>query len=253
MARRLTLIVLALFTASPSQAQDAPSRGWVDVNFVSVWAHQEARSSVFRDVLFEETATWMAGYPVLPSARGGDVGAGLRFGPEGIVGIGLRVNTLRYEFPTELTVTLPHPAFFDTFGAGTAIANGLERSERSFDVQVALLVPTQDPWTLRVFGGPTYVTVRQDLVQDIVAEQFADLLGTNLVGIADYELQEIEEGAWGFNVGADVALFFTPHVGVGGVVRFNRATVAIVDPLSEQAAELEAGATSVGGGLRLRF
>lgn len=252
-ARRVGLVVLLLIVASPAVAQDAPSRGWVDVNFVSLWPRQDARTSVFQEAQFDETATWMAGYPALPNARGGEIGAGLRVGPAGVVGIGVHLNRVSYRFPADLAVTLPHPAFFDTFGTGTAIANGLERSERSIDIQAAVLVPTPDVWSLRLFGGPTHFSVRQEMIRDIIVDQFSDLQGLNLVGVVDYDLEEVEEGAWGFNVGADVALFFTPHIGVGGVIRFNRVTMTIEDPLSGEAAELEAGATSLGAGLRLRF
>jgi len=48
--------------------------------------------------------------------------------------------------------------------------------------------------------------------------------------------------------------FFSRHIGVGGVVRFNQGTVEIdEEPLTEQPAEWKAGHTIVGGGLRLRF
>ena len=55
------------------------------------------------------------------------------------------------------------------------------------------------------------------------------------------------------NVGGDVGFFFSRHVDVGGIVRFNKGTVTLSDPLTDEDVERDASHVSFGGGLRLRF
>jgi hypothetical protein len=57
----------------------------------------------------------------------------------------------------------------------------------------------------------------------------------------------------GFNVGADVGFKISRNIGVGGPVRFARASFSL--PLTGSASNIsvEAGGVQVGGGLRLFF
>ena len=66
-------------------------------------------------------------------------------------------------------------------------------------------------------------------------------------------------GAWGFNVGAEVAFFFSDNVGIGGGIRFTRATVAFENFINTKSTgetvlvDSDAGGAQVTAGVRLRF
>ena len=92
------------------------------------------------------------------------------------------------------------------------------------------------------------------MVETIRYDQlFLVFLPANAVEVTSFNQREVSGSAVGFNAGADVAFFFTRHVGVGGVVRVNRGTVSVDDPLSSTAVDLTLGQTTIGGGLRVHF
>ena len=91
------------------------------------------------------------------------------------------------------------------------------------------------------------------MVGIVTYNQQFNLLGFNSVDIQRFEATAEEGSAWGVHAGVDVGYFFSRHVGVGGVVRVNRGTVTVDEPLSGEEADLTAGHMTVGGGLRVRF
>lgn len=251
---KLKLIATVLMlSASPVFAQSAPDNVWINVDFVSVQPAQEIQTYTFSAPLFGETASLASAYPDLPSVKGGDIGAGfnIRHG----IGFGLHFVGVDYEMPVGLAISIPHPAFFNRSATDSDVtASLLERSDRSVDLFATYTLPTPDAFRVRVFGGPTYFKVRQDMVSDIRFSQVFNLLGGNVVDITGFDQREVDGSAWGFNIGVDVGYFFSRHIGVGGGVRFNKGTVDIdEEPLSEEPAELDAGSAVFGGGLRLRF
>lgn len=252
MVSRLT-VALLVFAAVPAFAQDAPSKGWIDFDFVSVQPAQDAQTYTGLAPLFGEIASFASAYPDLPSAKGGNIGAGFNFHPR--VGLGFHFLAVKYDMPVGLAVSIPHPIFANRFATDADVTSSqLERTDRSLDILATFTAPTPDAIRVRVFGGPTYFRVRQNMVSLIRYTQVFNLLGANVVDITTFDDEDVEGSAWGFNVGADVAYFFSRHVGVGGVVRFNQGTVDIdSEPLTGDSAELKAGHTLVGGGLRLRF
>ena len=59
------------------------------------------------------------------------------------------------------------------------------------------------------------------------------------------------ESKIGFNVGGDVAYFFSRQVGIGVTAQYAGATVEMTVPSGT--ADVMAGGGQIGGGLRLRF
>ena len=253
MIRTFSVGAMALvITASTAFAQGAPSRGWVDILVVSVRPSQDTQTFTYRTQVFDELASFASAYPDLPSANGGNIGGGFNVHPR--IGVGVHFVNVNYEMPVGLAVNVPHPLIFNRFATDSDVISTLERKDRAIDLLAVYTLPTPDAFRVRVFGGPTYFQVSQEMVSDIYFNQAFNLVGGNIVDITRSDQQQVEGSAWGFNVGADVAYFFSRHIGVGGVVRFNQGTVEIDnEPLTEQPAEWKAGHTIVGGGLRLRF
>lgn len=250
---RIALALAASLIAVPVFAQ-APSRGWVDVNFVGIQSRQDGQVSVLQIPRFSETATFMALYPKFGSTKSIDFGAGFSFGSSSPIGVGVRFNTLKFKYQAGLSAQIPHPNFFNRSATGTdTTIETLERDDYSIDIFAQYTFKTMDAVRIRAFGGPTYFHTAADRVSDIGYIQTSNLLGFNAIDVTSYESEEITGSAWGFNVGVDVAYFFSRYVGVGGVVRFNQGNITIDDPLSGDEAELTGGRTVFGGGLRLRF
>jgi hypothetical protein len=247
-------LTVVLFSSSPALAQDAPSHGWLDVKFISMRSTQDQQTHTLAVPLFREIASAAAAYPALPSVMGAGLEGGVQFHPR--FGVGVHFDFVNYESTVGLAVRIPHPTLFNRFGTDADVTTtALNRRDRGFDVFATYIAPTPDQWRVRFFGGPTYFTVSQEMVDLIRYEQvFNVFTGANLVDITTFDQREVSGSTWGFNAGADVAYFFSRHVGVGGVIRVNRGTVTIdEEPLSVDTAELSAGHITFGGGLRLRF
>jgi hypothetical protein len=172
------------------------------------------------------------------------------------VGFAFHFDAVNSQATVGLGVAVPSPYFYNiTASAVSVTADTLERQDRSLDFSVVYTLPTRDDRVrIRIWGGPTYFYVTSNMVSSIVYNQAATFRAPlNSVAIANYTQGQVSGFAFGVNVGADVSWFFSRYVGVGGGVRFNRGTVTVLEPLSNQNADLTVGHTQLGGGLRLRF
>lgn len=181
-----------------------------------------------------------------------DVGFSGGFGfPHGI-GIGIQFDGQNYSEPVVLVAIVPSPYFLNQNAQDARpTANSLDRRERALDISAEYTIPTPDWLRVRVYGGPTYFHVSNQMVSSVSYDQTA--LPVNTVAIRQYTSTVVTGQSVGFHVGADAAYFFSRHVGVGGGARFNRGNVTVPDPLSAQDAVLRVGHLASSGGLRLRF
>ena len=122
------------------------------------------------------------------------------------------------------------------------------RQELGVHVQAQYLVPVTDSFTVTFFGGPTMISLQQDLVADVEFRQEYPFK------TASYE-RAIAGGqsgtGIGFNAGADLAYYFSDVAGVG-FARYSRATVDLASA-GGGTVGVPAGGLQVGGGLRLKF
>ena len=98
--------------------------------------------------------------------------------------------------------------------------------------------------------GPSFVTVRQDILRAIeVAETGAPL---TTVGIGNVAVITREVSTLGLNTGADVTWLLTSVVGIGVTTRYVRgyADTTLVDG---RPVALEVGGLQIGVGARLRL
>lgn len=245
--------VIISFLATPALAQDEP-KTWVDVNLGVAASAQGDVTTSFGGLLFDEPAALAAAYG--QPSRGGDfdLGGGYMFSKKLGAGISFS-NTAHVDDAAALAITIPHPFFFDAAGtAAGATEPALKRAEGAVHFQLVAQPRAAGPVQLRLFGGPSYFRVKQDLVADIGFLQSATPFSrSNVVSIDEWQRAETEGNAWGFHAGADASYFFSRFVGVGGMFRFSRATVALFDPLSQEDVEFKAGGVQAGGGVRLRF
>ena len=158
----------------------------------------------------------------------------------------------------QLKASIPHPLFFDrhrTISQPTVVV----QRERSVDLHASWMVLRGDRVAFSVFGGPTvhHTLLEIDGVQTIEVEY--PFAAPPVNGIVRFERRPIDLG---YGVGADLAVFFSRHVGVGWLVRYARASSNV--KLPEQGFfptlldrpvtnHIKVGGAIVAGGLRFRF
>jgi hypothetical protein len=148
------------------------------------------------------------------------------------------------------TGSFPHPFFFNAARTGEWTSDALERTEVGIHVSAGFEVLPNDPrWSLNVFGGPSFFSFKQDVVESV------HLIQTYPYDTIDATLQtgDIDGSAIGFNVGANFGWFFSRHFGVGALIRFTQAKEKDVSIGSGDPFELELGGFQGGGGVRIRF
>lgn len=242
-------MMLALGMLVPTAAM-AQERVWVDVNFGVAFPSDKDFSTHLTRTIFAEPADFDVDYS-FPKGPEFDGGAGFMLTPQ--FGIGISASRSKHEDVPVLTARIPHPFIFNTYGSDSADGDTkLERTESALHIQAMFVAFESDNSRFRIFGGPTYMKVKNQTVGDFHYNQTFTLVpARNTIEITTYDINECECSGWGFHVGGDYSYFFSPNVGVGGIVRFTRVKVEPVD--YSGAFDLNAGGVMVGGGLRIKF
>jgi hypothetical protein len=228
--------------------QPSWDKGWIDVNFgVAVAAEKEYFSE------FEFTRSLERGYGAafytLPTGAAFDFGGGFMFTPQ--VGIGISFGGTAHQDVVGLGLTVPHPNFFDEPGIGVNVTDEpLMRAEGAQHIQLMTVLLQTPRLRLRVFGGPSHFRAEQEVITNIRYIQ-TTLGRANLINITSYDSEKSVGTGWGAHVGADVSVFFTRVVGVGGGVRISRGTVQFEDYGGFD--DRKVGGAQASGGLRLKF
>ena len=243
--------------ARPSRRRPAPEmdRVWIDVNGGVAIAGEREYSAVGVRQVNDQDATFQADYDV-PAGPVFEVGGGVMV--TRLIGIGATLGGALHEDVAAVSIDIPHPIL--TGANATAegeTARELRRRESSLHIHGVLASQPSPELRTRLFAGPTYFRIEQDVVQDILYEQqFLPFEPAHEVEITSVPVRRIpysEATGWGFHAGADAAWFFRPGLGVGGFGRYSRGTVEIQDPLTGGASDLDVGGFQVGAGLRVTF
>lgn len=247
--RKVALLVLAMGMMLPKGAV-AQERLWADVNFGVAIPTDKDFSTASTRTIFAEPADFSVDYSA-PRGPSFDIGGGFMLTPQ--IGVGVSFSRSTHKDTPILHARIPHPFLFNNYGSATAEGDTeLERTEQAVHIQAMFVAFESDTQRIRVFGGPTYMQVKNQTVENFIYTQtFTTVPASNTIAITNYDINECECSGWGFNIGADYSYFFTPNVGVGGIVRFSRVKVEPVD--YSGAFELNAGGAAIGGGLRFKF
>ena len=243
--------------AATSAAQTGVERVWLDVNVGSAWSGDGTFAMTASIDRGAEAAEFGAGYHV-PRAASFDVGGGVMLTSK--AGIGIDVGGRMHEAQADLTARLPHPFFLDAFATAVARTDiPMQRIDRSLDVQAMLVAVRSRRFRLRAFGGPSWFRIQQDSVNDLTSNQFYFVRSpSNFVELTDYEFVRVDGSGWGFHAGADGSVFFTRHIGVGGLAKYSYGTIDLENTIATALGQSElvsvrAGGVQFGGGLRLKF
>lgn len=239
--------------ATPAGASSRPPRkgDWTDRGYLWVNGIYEGGSSAFAQnqswPYFAESATVAIQFPA-KNSPGFDAAGGYRVWRNLAVGAGITV--VSRSTTTTVTGSIPNPLYVNR---PTALSGGFasSNSETAVNVQAAWVVPVSPKMKLTLFAGPSIFSVKQTIVNP---------QGIGVASVYPYDNGAITSAvttdqsktAVGFGGGLDVAYFFSKTVGVGGMVRFARASISF--PVAGQpSVAVDAGGFQVGGGLRIVF
>jgi hypothetical protein len=236
--------------AQPSPAKPSPAQP-IDRIYVSVdGAYQSGGDDFGETVSFVEnveSGSFSTDYDV-KSGPAFNISAGATIWR--YLGVGVGVTRYSKSTPIALRASVPHPFFFNRPRSVSGDVGGIKREELAVHVQArATFLPTRRIQTV-VFGGPSFFTVKQGIVNDFeITESYPFDSATFSRGIST----TADESKIGFNVGTDVGYFFTRQVGIGGTVQWARTTIDVPASGGTGTFEIKAGGVQAGLGLRLRF
>ena len=238
--------------AKPAAPPRAPKKGdWTDRGYFAVNGIDETGGSGFTQSQswpsFAETATVNVEYPAKNSA-GVDIQGGFRLWRNMAVGAG--ITAVSRSTTTTVTGSLPNPLYLNR---PISLSGGFDakNSQLGIHIQVAWVVPMPPKMQLVLFGGPSIFSVTQTIVES-QGIGLSSAYPFESGSISSANTTDAKATAFGFGAGADFSYFFSRTIGVGGLVRFARATAAF--PVSGQPdVEMDAGGFQVGAGLRVRI
>ena len=102
----------------------------------------------------------------------------------------------------------------------------MAREETALHVHARWGIPVSQSVEVALFGGPTFFSASQAFVTGIDFDQAYPYDTATLTAA----MTRTQDGSTiGFNVGADVSVYFSRWVGVGGLIRFSRSEVDLGD------------------------
>jgi hypothetical protein len=150
-----------------------------------------------------------------------------------------------------VSAAVPHPFFFKTPRSISGTAPALHREELVTHIMGIYTLHPGRALDIALSAGPSFFTVRQDVVSDIT---FSDTYPYDAPAFTSAATQRVKSSnTTGFNVGADVDLRLARHAGLGGSAKFSKATVPLSVPNSSTTVSVDAGGTQIAGGLRIYF
>ena len=252
MVKRVGSLV-CLFIFSLAVLPAAAQGWWIDVNFAGATSNEDEVASAFVGSIYGEIGGLAAAYNKQERGAEFDFGGGYMFTP--VVGLGVSITGQAHQTTAGLAISVPSPYFFNDIGSATGVTEPLDRAEGGVHIQAMInATPNSDRLRLRVFGGPSFLRVEQDVVSDIrYTQTVSPFFRGNIVRVTGFDRQTVRGDGVGYHVGADVSYFFSRVFGVGGVFKYSKAKVEIDDPLSEESYGLTLGGPAFGGGVRFRF
>lgn len=163
-------------------------------------------------------------------------------------GVGVAVSSFSKRQDASVAGTIPHPFFYNTPRSISGTVS-TQRKEVVAHIQAAYVI-VSNRLDVAVSGGPSIFSISQDLLSDVT---YSELYPYDAATFVAGTVVNDKATKVGFNVGTDVGFKISRNLGVGGLVRFARASLSL--PLTGSAAgvNVEAGGVQVGGGLRLFF
>ena len=255
---QLTLVVLATTvfhwaTAADAQAQTGTSGvrvfASVDGGFQSGSQRLSDRSTF---TLFDEQGSTDVDYDI-------DRAGGLFHARGGVLfwqGVGFAVGFSRTTATgaADVTVSAPHPLFFDRPRVATTSLTAMGHRENMVHFQGVWVLPVSNRVDVTVSGGASRISLDQAVVTDRCENGGClsmEVAPFNSVDITSLTVEELNDSGIGFNAGVDLSFMIAPYYGVGVFAQYAGGTMDL--PFAGGMASVDVGGFQVGGGIRFRF
>lgn len=228
-----------------AKAKRVPGQGFIAINA----GLQAAPTDVTDELTFlanAEAGTIEARYPSKAPLLL-DASVGFRFW--GRIGVAAGVSRAAASGTVSVRASVPHPLFDNQDRVVEGEAPDAARTETAAHLQLFYEFPAKSKWRARVFAGPSYMTVEQDLVHEVTVNEAFPFDTATFRGAPT---GRAEGSGVGFNVGADVSRMFSRRAGAGMLFRYTRASLDLNAPASRNVSTT-AGGLQVGAGLRIAF
>ena len=245
-----TYLLLALL-AVPAVAHAQAPTTWaeharISINFGILQPASTTFTGTTTQTVYLETATVDTAYGV-PRAPSIDGGVLIRVA--GGFGVGVAISSFKKSATATVTGSIPHPFFFNRPRALTGTTSPLQRSETALHIQAAYVL-SSGRLDVAIAGGPTLFTVSQDLIPDA---PYTEAYPYDTVTFKDGTSSNVSQTKAGFNAGVDVGVKLSDSFGIGGLIRFSRATVAFPLSGASSGVSTTVGGLYAGGGIRFFF
>ena len=165
------------------------------------------------------------------------------------LGVGFAFGYHKRNREATIDAQIPHPYFYDTLRPASFTTAPLESREATFNFPAIFMPPAFGPIKILVFAGPSIFRLKQTQVTNIlVNEEFP----YDTVTIKSVTTQDQKGTFWGYHAGADVAVFFTRSVGVGGGIRYSHGNIKQFEQDTGTTSGVAGGVSAVAG-VRFRF
>lgn len=248
-ARRGVFALAMLAAAAPhAGAQDffSGSRVFFDINagYQTGTARLDDRRAFS---LYGEQGRFDGRYAIDRDSGLFDISGGVHVWRRLAVGAGFSRGSSRHR--AEIRALVPHPFFYARPRSTVSEVRGLAHTERAVYIQASWTLPVRRRVAIRLVGGPTIFSLRQDLVTAVATREVAAPYDT--VQIAAVSTVAHRRSAIGGHVGIDVSLMVTRRIGGGLFVRYATASPEL--DLDTGRASVKVGGLQTGLGLRLLF
>jgi hypothetical protein len=239
---------MIVLTAAPGEGQvrRAPRepRGFVSVHGgaqgVASW------TDTFTFEQYAEDGIIRAEYPG-GAATLLDVSAGMRVWRR--MGIGASVTRTASSGDADVRADVPHPFFLDRPRVVEGQATDLSRDETGVHVQLYWEPRMTGKLRVRLFAGPSWIEVTQDLVDGVEVNEAYPYDESTFRSARTRRSSASGIGAHG---GADVSWMLTRRVGAGVLLRYAAAGVDL-NASGSRAVSTDGGGLQAGGGIRVSF
>jgi hypothetical protein len=236
--------------SQPATAQKPVSAAgrWADRGYISISGVYQTGAKAFSESFtfdqYVEQASVSTEYPA-KDQPGFDVGGAVRVWRGLALGVG--VTVVNWSTSANIAGAIPHPFFFNASRPISGSAS-VKRTETAVHLHALWFVPMGQKILVAVGGGPSYFNVKQSLVQSV---SFTETYPYDTATFASASVNQPSTWALGYGAEVDVGFYFTRILGVGGGVRFTRASVALAGPSGS--VNRDAGGFQGGVGLRIRL
>jgi hypothetical protein len=162
------------------------------------------------------------------------------------IGAGGAFSRYRAESGAAVSAAVPHPFFFERNRLIDA-EQPATREQTVVQLHGVIGVPISQSVLLTAVAGPAFVSIRQTMVDGVdVSETYP----FDVAAITGVDLRTARDSVVGFSAGVGVDWMFTRALGVGALVRYQRAT-ADLETWAGNRVSVDVGGLQVGAGIRI--